>query len=218
MLYDISPLVSPDLAVWPGDTPPTRQILSDMRRGANLTLSTLQATVHLGSHADAPSHYGRDAASIERLPLDRFLGPCQVVPVEARPGSRFGWDALLAEVVSTRVLLVTGTYPDPRRFREDFAAPEPALVGWLAARGVQLIGIDTPSVDLFTSKELPTHRACLQHDISILEGLVLNQVPPGRYELVALPLRLKGFDASPIRAVLRSLTDNVTNQEPTRSP
>jgi arylformamidase len=68
---------------------------------------------------------------------------------------------------------------------------------------VRLIGIDTPSVDLFTSKDLPAHQRFLANDMAILEGLVLHEVPPGRYELIALPLKLAGFDASPVRAVLR---------------
>ena len=104
-----------------------------------------------------------------------------------------------------RVLLATGTYPDPDRFNEDFAALSPELVDHLHAEGVRLIGIDTPSVDPFASKELPSHRRFLAHDMAILEGLVLDGVSEGMYELIALPLRLTGFDASPVRAVLRSL-------------
>jgi arylformamidase len=70
---------------------------------------------------------------------------------------------------------------------------------------VELVGIDTPSVDLFASQDLEAHKACLRHDVAILEGLVLDGVPPGTYELIALPLKLVGYDASPVRAVLREL-------------
>jgi len=100
-------------------------------------------------------------------------------------------------------LLCTGTYPDPERFTTDFAALSPELVEFLHDQGVSLVGIDTPSVDLFDSKALEAHQAFLRHNVSILEGLVLAHVPPGSYELIALPLRLEGFDASPVRAVLR---------------
>jgi arylformamidase len=103
------------------------------------------------------------------------------------------------------VLLVTGTFPDPRHWNEDFAALEPDLVDALHALGVRLVGIDTPSVDLFSSKDLPAHKRFLAHDMAILEGLVLKDVPQGLYELIALPLKLEGFDASPVRAVLRTL-------------
>jgi arylformamidase len=106
--------------------------------------------------------------------------------------------------VTPRLLLATGTFPDPARWNADFAALAPRLVEVLAARGVRLIGIDTPSVDLMDSKDLPAHQAFLRHDMAILEGLVLADVPDGQYELIALPLALEGFDASPVRAVLRA--------------
>ncbi|MCB9855096.1 MAG: hypothetical protein H6818_05360 [Phycisphaerales bacterium] len=99
----------------------------------------------------------------------------------------------------------TGTYPDPTNFNEDFAALEPDLIAWLNQRGVRTIGVDTPSVDLFSSKDLPVHQMFLQCDMAILEGLVLKDVEPGKYELIALPLKLIGFDASPVRVVLRTL-------------
>jgi arylformamidase len=191
MIYDISPPLSPRLAVWPGDTSLSREVLLDLGQPisescnnvATITLSTLHATCHLGAHADAPSHYGRGAPDIASRGLDFYLGPCQVV----------------------RVLLATGTVPDPEQFNEDFAALSPDLVEALHRQGVRLVGIDTPSVDLFDSKDLPAHHTFLRRDMAILEGLMLNGVPEGTYELIALPLRLTGFDASPVRAVLRTL-------------
>ena len=205
MIYDITPPISESLAVWPGDTPVTRQVLLDMDRGDNLTLSTVRATVHLGAHADAPSHYGRGAPSIEHRRLADYLGPCEVIRVAAQPGARISAELLPASFSTPRILLATGTYAEPRRFDERFAALDPALVDDLARKGVRLVGIDTPSVDLFDSKDLPAHRRFLAHDMSILEGLVLHEVPAGQYELIALPLPLVGFDASPVRAILRTL-------------
>ena len=205
MLYDISPLISSTLAVWPGDTPSSREVLMDMARGDTLTLSTLRATVHLGAHADAPSHYGHPAPSIEARALDLYLGLCQVIQVQAERGRRVGLEDLGSEIDAERVLLVTGTFPDPTHWNEDFAALEPDLVDALHTLGVRLVGIDTPSMDLFSSKDLPAHKRFLAHDMAILEGLVLKDVPQGLYELIALPLKLEGFDASPVRAVLRSL-------------
>lgn len=203
MLYDISPRISAGLAVWPGDTPPSREVLLELARGDSVTLSTLHATVHLGAHADAPSHYGWNAADIASRPLELYLGLCEVMRVTVPRGARVTPDLLPGPLRAPRVLLVTGTYPDPQVFNEDFAALSPELVDHLHGAGVVLIGIDTPSVDLFASKELPAHHRCLAHDIAILEGLVLQQVPEGVYELIALPLPLAGFDASPVRAVLR---------------
>lgn len=204
MIYDISPPITPSLAVFPGDTPPTREVLLDMVRGDPLTLSTLRSTVHLGSHVDAPSHYGAQAASIEQVDLKWYLGPCQVIHVDAQPGASVGQDAIDIEIETPRVLLATGTYPDPNCFNTDFASLEPALIDSLCERGVKLVGVDTPSVDDASSKDLPAHQAFLRNDMYILEGLVLAGVPAGRYELIALPLKLVGFDASPVRAVLRT--------------
>jgi arylformamidase len=205
MIYDITPPMTPRLQVWPGDTPPSREVLLDMRRGDNITLSTLRATVHLGAHADAPSHYGAEAPAIHERALDYYLGPCQVTRVDVPRGTRITPALLPAKPAAPRLLLATGTYPDPEHFNTDFAALSPELVEALHAQGVKLVGIDTPSVDLFDSKDLPAHLAFLRCDMAILEGLVLAGVPEGLYELIALPLRLVGFDASPVRAVLRTL-------------
>ena len=111
----------------------------------------------------------------------------------------------LAAIRHPRVLIRTGTVPNPQIWPESFAALSPELVDTLAARGVITIGIDTPSVDLFSSKDLPAHRRFLARELAILEGLRLAGAPDGHYELIALPLPLVGFDASPVRAVLRTL-------------
>jgi len=108
---------------------------------------------------------------------------------------------LPGEVTTSRVLFATGTYPDPQNWNTDFAALSIELVDFLHERGVITVGIDTPSVDLFESKDLPAHKAILRCNMSILEGLVLKNVPEGTYELIALPLLLVGFDASPVRAI-----------------
>src|SRR5262245_38936231 len=213
MIHDISPPLSPRLAVWPGDTPLSREVLLevgqltsvDSKMVSNITLSTLRATCHLGAHADAPSHYGRGAAGIDAVRLDLYLGPCQVVRVAVPRRGRVTPAMLPGPVTRPRVLLATDTYPDPGDFNEDFAALSPELVTALHGQGVRLVGIDTPSVDPFDSKDLPAHQAFLRHDMAILEGLVLRDVPEGVYELIALPLKLVGFDASPVRAVLRTL-------------
>jgi arylformamidase len=210
VIYDLSPAIDAGLAVWPGDTPPSREVLLDMTRGDHLTLSTLRSTVHVGAHADAPSHVSRDGDSIEKRPLDLYLGPCRVVRLEARRGAALqpaDVAGALQGAMAPRLLIDTGTFPDPGHFNQDFAALSPALVDDLHARGVRLVGLDSPSIDLFASKDLLSHRACLRHDMAILEGLVLAHVPEGVYELIALPLRLAGADGSPVRAILREARD-----------
>jgi arylformamidase len=202
-LFDITPPLSPALAVWPGDTPVSRDVLMEIEKGDSVTLSTLQTTVHAGAHADAPSHYGRLAPDIVSRDLRHYLGPCQVISVAVERGARIERRHLRTELQASRVLFHTGTFPDPNQWNEDFAALSPELVDWLHEEGVITVGIDTPSVDLFPDKQLLAHSRFLAHDMAILEGLVLTDVPDGLYELIALPLPLVGFDASPVRAVLR---------------
>lgn len=203
--YDLSPPISARLKVWPGDTPPSREVLSDLARGDNLTLSTLHATAHLGSHVDGPNHYGLDATGVDELPLGTFIGLCRVIRPRLETGEPVGPGHLPGGALPPRVLIDTGSHPNPEDFPEDFAALDPTLIDALADRGVVLVGTDAPSVDRFDSKDLLTHRRCLGRGVTILEGICLGGVPEGNYELIALPLRLVGFDASPVRAVLRTL-------------
>ncbi|MCH8252767.1 MAG: cyclase family protein [Planctomycetes bacterium] len=205
MIYDITPPITEALAVFPGDTPLSREMLMDMAKGDPLTLSTLRATVHLGAHADGPNHYGTDARAIDEQSLDHYLGRCVVIHVDVARGVRIKPEDLPEGIAEKRVLIGTGTYPDPNRWNADFAALSPALVDRLHEDGVITVGIDTPSVDLCDSKDLPAHHRFLANDMAIIEGIVLTDVPAGTYELIALPLRLVGFDASPVRAVLRSI-------------
>lgn len=211
-LYDITPPITPRLAVWPGDTPPSREVLLEIASGASVTLSRLRATVHLGAHADGPNHYGLGAPSIDERSLGYYLGPCQVVRARVACNGLVRLADLSAPITEERVLIATSTFPDPEMWNEDFAALDPSLVDALADLAVRTIGIDTPSVDPFSSKDLPAHRRFLARDMAILEGLRLDHVPEGRYELIALPLRLVGFDASPVRAVLREMAPGVRGQ------
>lgn len=203
-LIDISPAITSAIAVFPGDTPFSRRVLLDMADGANLTLSTMETTLHLGSHADAESHYAIDGRTIESMPLELYVGACDVVEVTPSAGERVQVDDIHGEIVSPRVLIRTGTQPDKNVFG-GYCGLSPALVHHLATRRVRLIGVDTPSVDPGDSKALEAHAACREHGIAIIEGLVLDGVPLGQYELIALPLKIVGGDASPVRAVLRRL-------------
>lgn len=199
-IHDISPRVHPGLGVWPGDTPFRREVLLSLAQGANLELSTLHATVHLGAHTDAPSHYQSGGASIEARPLELYLGPCEVRSVAVGGGQRI--PPLDRPPRAPRVLLRTGTFPDPDAWNNNFAALSVPLVHQLAEHGVVLVGLDTPSVDLFADAALEAHHAIAARDLAILEGVVLDRVADGLYTLVALPLPLAGCDASPVRAVL----------------
>ncbi|MEA3190196.1 MAG: arylformamidase [Thermoplasmata archaeon] len=201
-ILDISPLVSPRIAVWPGDVPYTSRKSATLGPAGGIDLGDMHTTYHVGAHTDAPRHYKLGAADAASVPLEPYVGPCQVVQVRARRGKRFGLVDLAQQVTAPRVLFKTGTFPDPHAWNTDFAAPEPELLDALAARGVVLVGFDTPSTDLFDSKDLAAHQRLAKHGMMNLEGLVLDHVAPGDYTLVALPLKLQDADASPVRAVL----------------
>lgn len=203
-LIDISPPITPRLAVWPGDVPYRREVALDLRRGDPMTLSSVTTTLHLGAHADAPSHHGRDAPGMAARSLDLYFGPCRVIHVDVPPRARVRPEDLpaTAAIDAPRVLIGTGSYPDPERFDAHFAGLSAALIDHLHAAGVRLVGIDTPSVDPFEDTLFESHQALLRHDMANLEGLVLSHVPAGRYTLIALPLPLVGADASPVRAAL----------------
>ena len=207
MLYDLSPTVHPDLPVWPGDTPFRAQLAWSMAAGAAVNVSVVTTTPHVGAHADAPFHTEPRGETAADLALDPYLGPCRVVEVPPLPlieprhleGVDLGHPP--------RLLLKTGSVADRRSFPERFSALSPELATLLGERGVVLVGLDTPSVDPFSSKTMDAHHALARHRVAILEGLVLDGVPEGVFELIALPLRLAGLDASPVRAVLRSLPE-----------
>ncbi len=174
----------------------------DMQSGDNLTLSTIRSTVHLGAHTDAPNHYAKDGAGIAARDLDYYYGLCQVLSVDLPRGERIMPHHIRGRITAQRVLLHTGSFPDPEQFNTDFNALSPELVAMLYQQGVRLIGIDTPSIDPFDDKALLSHNAVAERDMAVLEGIVLEDVPLGEYTLVALPLKLEGCDASPVRAVL----------------
>jgi arylformamidase len=203
-LYDITLPLSADLAVWPGDTPYAFELTCRRgEAGAPANVGAVRTTVHAGTHADAPFHCDDAGATVERLPLEAFLGPAVVIDVRGRDpiGPEDLRELDLAE--TPRVLLRTGAWPDPRRFPGAIPALAPELPAFLAERGVVLLGVDVPSVDALDSDTLPNHHALARHGIQILESLRLDAVPEGHYELIALPLRLEGADGSPVRAVLR---------------
>ena len=200
---DISPEISGATAVFPGDQPFERRIAMDFKTGHHLLLSEIRTTVHIGAHADAPNHYHPDGAAIHERELGAYFGPCQVIEVRIPPGERIRPAHLSGKIIQApRVLIKTGSYPDPQKWNQDFNSLSPELIQWLAAQDVILVGLDTPSVDPFDSKELEAHQAIYAADLAILEGIILDQATEGLYDLIALPLRIQGADASPVRAVL----------------
>lgn len=192
--------LGPATRPWPGDTPFRLEATARIGDGDACNVSALTTSPHNGTHADAPLHVTEDGASVDRLPLEPFLGPAVVLDRDEALG--LDADGLAAAVPrGCRVLLRSGR-TDHRTFPDRVPGVPPGWVEALAGRGTPLLGVDLPSLDPVDSRELAAHRACVRHGIQILENLALADVAPGRYRLVALPLRLEGADASPVRAVL----------------
>jgi arylformamidase len=206
MLRDISPPIRPGLAVWPGDTAFVQERSWTIGPGCPVNVSRIMLSTHTGAHADAPLHYAADGAPVDGLDLERYLGPCRVIDARAAKGAVQPSDVADAlDGAPPRILLRTADTAAVEHWDPGFTAVAAATIDLLAARGVVLIGVDTPSLDPETSKTLDAHHAIHRHGMSILEGLVLDAVPAGDYELIALPLRLAELDAAPVRAVLRDL-------------
>ncbi|MBC7428895.1 MAG: cyclase family protein [Bacteriovorax sp.] len=199
---DISPLLHSKSAVFPGDTTFTHTINMSMNAGDNLDLSDIKTTLHIGAHADAPSHYNQKGETIEQRSLTPYMGAAQVIEVQIAPGERIGINDFSVEIKAPRVLFKTNSFPDSDFWNEDFNSLSPELIEHLHSLGVVLVGIDTPSVDPSTDKELPSHQALFKTNMAVLEGIVLSHVPDGLYDLMALPLKIANADASPVRAIL----------------
>lgn len=204
MIIDISQGLSPGMAVFPGDAAYEEGWTFRIGPGCPVNVSRVAFSVHCGTHADAPLHYDAHGATVGTLPLEPFIGPCRVIDARgAGPLCQPEEIAAALEDAPPRVLLRLMDRLDPQTWPTGFRALAAETVEMMAARGVVLVGIDTPSVDPETSKTLDAHMACRRADMRILENLVLSHVEPGDYELIALPLKFEGLDASPVRAVLR---------------
>ena len=201
-LWDISPVVAPDAPIFPGDEPYTLKWTARLSPECPVNLSAITMSPHVGAHADAPLHYADGVASAAEVALDPYLGPCRVIhAIGCEPLIRIEHLAHAAQDLPARVLVRCNERADTV-WNPEFSAYAPETVEWLAARGGTLIGLD---VDPATSKTLDSHQRLLRLDLRVLENLVLDEVPEGDYELIALPLKLAGACASPVRAVLRSL-------------
>ena len=205
-IWDISPPVSPATPVFPGDTPFQQEWAWAIGPGCPVNVSTLTLSPHTGAHADAPLHYDPAGAAIGEIPLEVYLGPCRVIHA-LDPGPLVHPELLAPHLanVPPRVLIRTCKEAAVAHWDSSFAALAPESVELLHTRGVRLVGIDTPSLDPEQSKTLDSHQVVRRHAMAILECLVLDAVPAGDYELIALPLKLVTSDASPVRAVLREL-------------
>jgi arylformamidase len=203
-LIDISPSLTLGIGVFPGDAAFAVSQTFTIGPNCPVNVASFSMSTHCGAHVDAPLHYDPAGAGIDMLDLGDFIGPARVIDARGKdPLCGFDEIASALDGVPPRVLLKLMGRGDQLIWPTGFRALAPETVERLALRGTRLIGVDVPSVDPETSKSLPSHMACKRHDIRIVENLVLADVIPGDYELIALPLKLRGLDAAPVRAVLR---------------
>lgn len=206
-LFDITRPITPALAVWPGDTPYSVEYLVRMDEGGPLNLSTITFSGHCGTHTDAHFHYHPAGTRLAQMALDAYIGPATVVDLrEALPDGGPILPEHLTGVELARIerLLVKSKasfLPDDV-WDEDFVYLAPETAQLLVDAGLRLFGTDAPSVDPQESKTLTSHKTLHTGNIAILEILQLRDVPPGEYELIALPLKTDN-DGAPVRAVLR---------------
>ncbi|WP_106494620.1 arylformamidase [Lentibacillus sp. Marseille-P4043] len=201
---DISQPLTKQIAHWPGDTPFSYDLTYSKTETGSVNIGQITTSVHTGTHIDAPYHFDDNGTTVDQLDVNLYVGKAVVLDVSHV-------DTITPEVLQTyewddgitRVLLKTNLSNNPARFPESMPALDPEIAIFLHEKGVKLLGVDMPSVDAPDSKELDTHHALHKNGVHILENIMLDNVTPGIYELIALPLAIHGADGSPVRAVIK---------------
>ena len=210
-IWDISAIMRPGMPVWPGDTPYEELRTWHLSPGCPVNVSRFTLSTHTATHADAPLHYDIEGTAIGNVSLEPYLGPCRVI--DARNAGRVIAPKHFEDALNgtpPRVLFRTYERAPQEKWDANFTTVAENSIALLAKHGVKLVGIDTPSLDPQDSKTMDAHQVIRSNRMAILEGLVLDEIEPGDYELIALPLKLANLDASPVRAILRQL-GNQTN-------
>jgi arylformamidase len=209
MIWDISRPLANDLAPWPGDTPFRYELTWRLSETCPVNVGALSTSAHNGAHADAPFHFDGRGAAIDSVPLENYIGPAVVIDLAGK-FSRTQPSIAIADLEharrqiaeTRRVLLKTNCFPDPTRFPDWIPVLRPETIAWLSELCVVLLGVDVPSVDPIEAKVLANHHALAAGKIAIVESLDLSEIQAGVYQFAALPLKIVGGDAAPVRALL----------------
>ncbi|WP_010284691.1 arylformamidase [Bacillus timonensis] len=201
-IIDISQPLSSATQEWPNDTPFEYALTWSIKEASTVNVGKITTSTHIGTHIDAPFHFDNEGKKVHELDLDRYIGKAKVIEVSGK--KEIGVEDLKQFDLSgvKRLLIRTNSWKNRKKFPTSITSLKPEIALFLAEKGIRLIGIDTPSVDQLDSKDLQAHHHLYQHGIYILEGIVLEGVELGDYELIALPLPIEGADGSPVRAVL----------------
>jgi arylformamidase len=202
---DISQRLDRRIAVWPGDTPFSYKVNWSKEESGSVNVGQITMSTHTGTHIDAPFHFDNEGKKVIELDLNLYIGKARVISLTNQARIRVRDVSHMDLKGVARLIIHTGAWTDRSTFPETIPYIEPGLAAYLSEQGVRLLGLDLPSVDPLDSKELSAHHALTAHGIHILEGLVLDGVLEGDYELAALPLSLVEADGSPVRAVIKEL-------------
>ncbi len=204
-IIDISQPLSRTTQEWPKDTPFEYELPWSIEKASTVNVGKITTSTHIGTHIDAPYHFDNNGKKVHELDLDLYVGKARVIKVSGK--KEIGIEDIKGIDISgvKRLLIRTNSWKDRSKFPNSITSLKPELASFLSEKGIQLIGVDTPSVDQLDSKDLQAHHHLHRHGIYILEGIVLDDVEPGDYELIALPLRIEGADGSPVRAVLKTI-------------
>ena len=205
-VYDISVLLGEESIDYPGDTLYSLEKIEKLENNGSYDLSALRMSAHTGTHIDSPAHFLPDGKTIDQYPLQRFILPAQVVPVEDRKSVRPNeLENLLVQEGEALLFKTKNSISGRSRsgvFSEHFVYFSTEAADYCVRKGVGLVGLDYISIEKYGDPDFPAHRTLMKNEILVLEGIHLKHVPPGRYTLVCLPLRIKGCEASPVRAIL----------------
>lgn len=205
MIIDISRKLNDETPNWPGDTRFSYSLTLTKEQSGSANIGQITTSCHTATHVDAPFHFNSDGAKLDEIPLDVFIGDALVVDVSKKEEIHVADLADHPFEGVRRVILKTESWTDETAFPEDIPFLDPALGTFFKEQGIELLGVDLPSVDPLKSKTLDTHHALHENGVHILEGLKLSHVEPGLYRLIALPLFIEGADGSPVRAVLETI-------------
>ena len=204
-IYDISVPIRSGGLVYPGNPEIDIALQQAVAKGAGANVSTIRFGSHTGTHADAARHFFDDGQTVDKIPLERLIGPSLLLSF-ADDVRSVGAAELRAHDIrgQTRILLRTrnSAFLSQKEFVMDYTYLAPDGAQYLVDQGVELVGIDYLSIEQFHSGHHLTHRALLERSVVIVEGLDLSVPPPGEYQFICLPLRIEGCDGAPARAVL----------------
>jgi arylformamidase len=210
-VWDISRTLSNDFAEWPGDEPFHYRLTKEIAKGATANLGAVTMSIHNGTHADARFHFDSKGTSIEKAPLEVYLGRATVVDLaqnfsQSREKHLITLEDLRLHAediaATSRLLVKTDRWSDSTVFPEQIPVIAADVPAWLQKNGVKLLGLDLPSMDEIDSKSLQNHHALARAGIAIVESLDLSDVAPGIYNFAGLPLKIAGADGAPMRAIL----------------